>query len=816
MRYICIHGHFYQPPRENAWLEHIDLQESAYPYHDWNERITAQCYAPNGKARILDSEGLITRIVNNYAKISFNFGPTLLSWLELHHPEVYHSILEADRESQKNFSGHGSAMAQSYNHIILPLATRRDKYTQILWGIRDFKKRFGRNPEGMWIPETAVDLETLDIMAEQGIRFTILAPHQASVVSRVGARLWTDVSRGRVDTTMPYQLNLPTGRKINIFFYDGGTAQSVAFGGLLTSGESFARRLVGGFSERTAHPQLVSIATDGETYGHHHRFGEMALAYAIEYVEMNKLATITNYGEYLEKHPPTHEVRINEDTSWSCVHGIGRWRSNCGCNAGRHPGWNQEWRAPLRQALDWLRDTVAPKYEEKTRPLLKEPWVARNDYLSVIQDRSAGNVEQFLTRHASRQLTESEKVTALKLLELQRYALLMYSSDGWFFDEISDIETMQIIQYAGRAMQLAQELFGDDTEASFLKLLEPAKSNIPEKGDGRKLYETQIKPSVVDLTKVAAHFAISSLFGDYGKQAKIYGYTIDIDDYQRGQCGNVRSAVGRLRVSSEITLEKGAFNFGAIHFGDQNVNAGVGEYHDEDAYQTLVKEVTYTCTRADFAGTVRTLDRHFGTCTFTLRSLFHDEQYNVVERVLGPTLAEAETAYRQIYERRYPLMLFLDELKYPLPQAFQSAAEVILNSDLTEAFTSETLDIERIQKLMTDVKTWRVKLDSEGLAYWLELTLGDLMAQLAAKPVDVSLLKSLVASIGMVRTLPFGVDLWNVQNRYYEMLQSEYPDFAARLQQGDETVREWLNQFVALGRGLTIRVPAVVASSETK
>lgn len=467
-RYICIHCHFYQPPRENPWLEAIELQDSAYPYHDWNERITGECYAPNAASRILDGEGRIESIVNNYAKISFNFGPTLLSWLEDKAPDVYGAILEADRESREKFSGHGSALAQAYNHMILPLANRRDRYTQIFWGIKHFVHRFSRPPEGMWLPETAVDLASLDILAEHGIRFTILAPHQASRLRKIGGRAWRDVSGARIDPTMPYKLRLPSGRTINLFFYDGSISRAVAFEGLLARGENLAHRLLDAFSEARTWPQLIHIATDGETYGHHHRHGDIALAYALHYIESNNLAHITNYGEYLEQHPPTHQVEIFEKTSWSCGHGVDRWWTDCGCNSGTHPGWNQAWRTPLRNALDWLRDTLAPQYEEKARACLKDPWAARDDYIEVILDRSPENLDQFLANHAARKLNDAEKITVLKLLELQRHTMLMYTSCGWFFDDLSGIETVQVIQYAGRAIQLAQELFGEGIESQFL------------------------------------------------------------------------------------------------------------------------------------------------------------------------------------------------------------------------------------------------------------------------------------------------------------------------------------------------------------
>ena len=378
-KYICIHAHFYQPPRENPWLETIEYQQSARPYHDWNQKINAECYQPNGMARILDSNGRIVRIINNYSGISFNFGPTLLSWLAAEDPAAYGRIMEADKECLKLFSGHGSALAQAYNHAILPLCNHRDKITQIRWGISDFVYRFGRAPESMWLPETAVDLETLDFMAQMGLKFAILAPHQARRVRKRGERAWRTISNQDIDPSMAYEIRLPTGRRMTIFFYDGPISLGVGFQKLLSDGEAFVNRLMGAFSTERKWAQIVHIATDGETYGHHHPFGDMALAYALNSIESGAKARLTNYGEYLEKHPPTHLVEIWENTSWSCSHGVGRWRENCGCHTGAHPDWQQKWRTPLREALDWLRDRLENLYEDDALTFLKDPWAARND-----------------------------------------------------------------------------------------------------------------------------------------------------------------------------------------------------------------------------------------------------------------------------------------------------------------------------------------------------------------------------------------------------------------------------------------------------
>ena len=503
-RFVCIHGHFYQPPRENPWLEEVEIEDSAYPYHDWNERITAECYAPNAASRILDADKRIIDIVNNYARISFNFGPTLLTWLERNQPEVYAAILEADKESIKRFSGHGSAIAQVYNHIIMPLASRRDKRTQVLWGIQDFIFRFRRRPEGMWLPETAVDIETLEILAEQGIAFTILSPKQASRTRPIHDSRWTDVSTGNIDCSEPYLCRLPSGGSIVIFFYEETIAQEVAFSRLLENGEGFANRMMHYFSREQKQSGLLSIASDGETYGHHHRFGDMALVYALHHLESGNLARITIYGEYLSIYPPTHQVEIIENTSWSCPHGVERWRSDCGCctkgsiiqvTPPHPPGPSpvpetppgdkyceiisrQKWRAPLREAMDWLAQKLAVLYHEKMNSYVSDPWKARDDYIDVILDRSSGNIEAFFSNHAVRSLSKEDKVQVLKLLEMQRNGMLMYTSCGWFFEDISGIESVQVMRYACRAMQLAREVAGAEFEPEFIHILEKSPGNL--------------------------------------------------------------------------------------------------------------------------------------------------------------------------------------------------------------------------------------------------------------------------------------------------------------------------------------------------
>lgn len=803
-RYICIHAHFYQPPRENPWLEEIELQDSAYPYHDWNERVSAECYEPNATSRILDEKERIAKIVNNYSQISFNIGPTLMAWFERHAPALYHAILEADKGSRRRFSGHSSAMAQVYNHMILPLANQRDKYTQVIWAIRDFEHRFGLKPEGMWLPETAVNLETLEVLAELDIKFTLLAPHQAMRVKPMIGGEWEDVSGGRIDPSQAYLQRLPSGRSISVFFYDGPISHSVAFEGLLHKGEGFAHRLMNAFSEDRDWPQLVNIATDGETYGHHHRHGEMALTYALYHIESRNIAHNTNYGEYLEKHPPSWEVEIIENTSWSCAHGVERWRSNCGCNTGGHAGWQQEWRVALREAMDWFRDTIAPKYEKRASALLKDPWRARNDYIDLVLDRSQRSLESFLKRHARSALNEKETTTVLKLLELQRHAMLMYTSCGWFFDELSGIETVQVIQFAGRAIQLAEELFGESFEHHFLELLARAKSNIPEHANGQSIYDKFVKPARVNLAKVAAHYAITSLFEEYPDHAFVYSYSVDRERWQIFEAGRARLLVGRARFISVITREQATMSFAVLDAGSHNVIGGSREFKGEGAYNKMVEELSKAFNRAAYLEVARLVDRHFDGSLYSLRSLFKDQQRKIMARILENVLTEVEAYYRNAYKNHQPLMRFLTDLGYPLPKVLYSAAEFTINSELRKNLTEREFDLQQMQSILEEANRWKVPLDDEGLGLLFRRALETMMERFRSDMQNLALLKKLVEAVTLIRSLPFEVDLWRVQNLYYDVLNEAYLDFHTKTAKTDKPMKEWITNFSALGDRLGI------------
>src|SRR4030095_5478482 len=562
---------------------------------------------------------------------------------------------------------------------------------------------------------------------------------------------------------------LPSGKRITVFFYDGPISQAIAFENLLASGEKLASRLTSAFSDQgRSWPQLVHIATDGETYGPHHKRGDMSLAYALNHIENNKLAQLTNYGEYLEKPPPMFEAEIWENSAWSCSHGLERWNSNCGCNSGGHQGWNQNWRFPLRQALDWLRDSIAAGYEQKARTLLRDPWEARNDYIDGILTREPHIRDTFFHTHATHALSDTERTLAYKLLEMQRHAMLMYTSCGWFFDELSGIETTQVIQYAARTLQLYEQIFGESLEQTFLDRLELAKSNIPENKNGRVIYDKFVKPAIVDWRKVAAHYALRSLFEPYPEHERIYCYSVDLSDLDTNDTGRTKLTVGRAQITSEITLESEVLSFGAVYMGEHTMNAGVRVYEGEGDYSVLKQDLIEPFMRADFPEVIRIFDRHFGQSTYSLRSIFHDDQRKIVNVLLKSTLAESESVYRELYDKHVPMMRFLGDLRVPLPRAFQTAAAFALNSNLRYIFEDpENLDFARINALLEESRTFNIELDGATLAFALRNTIKRMSEQLLENPGDMQLMMKVETAAGLAKSLPFEVNIWRAQNNFY-------------------------------------------------
>jgi alpha-amylase/alpha-mannosidase (GH57 family) len=807
-RYVCIHGHFYQPPRENPWLEEVELQDLAYPYHDWNDRITEECYRQNAASRILGPDKKIIDIVNNYSQISFDFGPTLLSWLERHAADVYNSIIEADKKSREIFSGHGAAIAHAYNHIIMPLANTRDKRTQIIWGIRDFERRFGRKPEGMWLPETAVDLETLDILAEYDIKFTILAPHQARRMRQIKDGQWKIVERDKFDTTQPYLCRLPSGRTINLFFYHGPVASEVNSGTLLQNGEIFARKMAWIFTAKSEEPQLAHVAADGETYGHHHRYADMALAYCLHYIKSNNLAKITVYGEYLEKFPPTCEVEIYESSSWSCSHGIERWRSNCGCCYGRYPSGQQQWRTPLRQAMDWLRDRLASEYESKMAQFAPDPWKLRDEYLSVINNRTTETIENFISNFIHKELTFDEKVTFLKLMEMQRNALLMYTSCGWFFDDICGIEAVQIMLYAARAIQLAKETVNKDLEPEFENILEKAPTNTREFANGKAAYQSLVKIGSIDLNRVAVHLAISSIFTEkLDEKTDIYSYTAKTEIYDRVDAGIQSLATGRTTIQSNIVLEEYTVDFAVMYLGQTNlVCAAVGRMAD-DKFSSVQRDMRNAFLKGDAAGIMRLMNTVFNGSNYSLWHLFRDQQRHILYHMLETTWLEIEASFRHIYENNCTIMQVMHSMNIPLPKALSVPAEFILNQDLCKVIRDDETNLEKLQLLADEATRLSLQIDKPTLQFEASRKINRLMTRFESSPTDIELLQTIETTVKILLTIISEFNLQTAQNVFFAISKETCPQMSKKARMGDQAAQKWVGHFKNLAHcfGVTIQ-----------
>ena len=735
--FLTLHGHFYQPPRENPWLEEIETQESAAPYHDWNEKIHQECYQSNAKARVLDAKGVVVDIVNNFEKINFNFGPTLMSWLEAKHPGTYQRILEADRKSMARLQGHGNAIAQVYNHMIMPLASRRDKKTQVRWGIEDFRKRFGREPESLWLSETACNEETLEVLVEAGMKYLILAPHQAEAVRPLEGGEWQDVSTGTIDPKQPYRyfLKQSPDKFIDLFFYDGSISKDAGFGDLLFDAKRFMDRLESAQAKETEQPQLIHLAVDGETYGHHKAFGDRVLAYLLYKEAPRRGIEVTNYGAFLALKPPRFQVRLKEGqngegTSWSCAHGVQRWKENCGCRTGGPAEWNQNWRKPLRQALDWLREELAALYEREASSLLKDVWKAREAYIHVILDRSRENRDLFLSRWAVRPLNHEEKVRAFKFLEMQRHAMLMYTSCGWFFSELSGIETAQVLEYAARAAELARELTGHSLEEDFVSRLAEAKSNLAEFKDGRGVYEKRILPRRVSPRHIASFYAISAFVDDYyagESEGKFYCYNIRVFHERKESFGGVSLSFGHLRISSQITLEEHDFVFAAVHTGLYDFRCSVKPFMSFEELEHMEKEFFDALPSMHLVELFRKMDDLFGEDYYALKDLPHHQRVKIISILTGGIIEKISAAYENLYDENKRMSEIYRTIHLPIPEEIHYAAEHTLSRRLESAVFELAANgfnpkkVAPLNRVIDNAKHFGVKLKKENAGRFLSV-----------------------------------------------------------------------------------------------
>lgn len=796
-KYICIHGHFYQPPRENAWLEIIEIQDSAHPYHDWNERISAECYAPNTASRILDKVGgVIKNISNNYSRISFNFGPTLLSWMEIYDKVTYRAILDADKESIERFEGHGSAMAQVFNHMILPLANRRDRETQVIWGIRDFERRFKRKPEGMWLAETAVDTESLEILAEQGIKFTVLAPRQAKAIRVAGSGDWQEVNDQTVDTRRPYLCKLSSGKSITLFFYDGNIAQGVAFDGLLYDGKGFAERLVGSFDTNET-PQLVNIATDGETYGHHHKHGDMALAFALDYIEKVPEIGLMNYASFIAKFPPDHEAQIIENSSWSCVHGVERWKNNCGCNSGK-PGYTQTWRKPLREALDWLRDELAKIFEEEGGKIFRNPWEARNEYIKIILKRTEDKVKRFIIDQAFEEVVVNK---ALRLMEMQRHAMLMYTSCGWFFDEISGIETVQVIQYACRAIQLSKQLTDRDLDGEFQARLEQAPSNVPLYGDGANVYRKLVLPSKTNLSRVGMHYAVSSIFEDEPENLPLFNYQATNEFFVKKEAGEQKLVLGITKVKSLVTRSEKRFAFAVIYLGKHDLIGNLSLDIELDKFAGMQLRMIDAFEDGRLGDVISIMQTYFGPEKYSIWSLFKEEKRKILDTIAKEGMEDLESSLRRTYNRDYPLVNALSNNDIPIPTAYKTTFEYILNADLLKCFQSDRINIKTLERIVGEIERWSLHIEDPGNVERLagESIFRELQ-RVSNERDNLKRIQRLNRLFPILAKFKLEPNLYLSQNFYFKMSLEHKEEVHLELN------AEWLEQFSLLGDNLGVKV----------
>ncbi len=781
--HLVIHGHFYQPPRENPWTGEIERQESAAPFHDWNARIAAECYTPNARSRVLDSRGRIQDIVNNYERLSFNVGPTLLSWITAEAPDVFEAMLRADGASQKRL-GHGNAIAQAYNHMILPLATPRDRQTQIHWGIREFQHRFGRSPEAMWLPEAAVDTGTLESLVRAGMRYVILSPAQAARWRPMGESRWITPAEAELDSRRPYRWSLRDGRgraredvSIDVCFYDAPLSRGISFQHYLRDAGTLASRIANaatGCSE-----PLILIATDGESFGHHEKFGDMCLATLFAREAPQREFSVTNLTAYLASHRPTWEVELLPQSAWSCSHGLGRWQEDCGCSAGGGPGWTQRWRRPLREGLNRLRDALGQIFVEEGGSLLADVWTARDDYIGLLLDPSEATREAFFARHATHPLSREEQVRVLRLLEMEHQALLMYTSCGWFFSDISGLETVQNLRYAARAIELAEPFAPLDLEAVLLEHLERAQSNVPAWKDGQHVWESQVRPSHVRVEDAVARLLLEGVLGREMTGQTRYRWHLTPEPIVRKGA----LIMAGIRAVSQVTRETLHFAGACRRHGPFDFLAGIAPWPATGDWAGFLEGTAAALSAGDSDLTAWT-GRHAAR-QVRLRDFLADERRAILEEMLAETRGRLERACELLCVEALSAAEAMVNAGMRLPAWLATMLEATWSRQLTQALekldgVTEPARYAAAMELVAQARHLGLGLDLTAAAAWFDRMLVQRLKAIA-DTVNVQAWQEYLELLRIAGRLSLPLPERALQDRMFRLLRDRLPALVERV-----------------------------------
>lgn len=796
---ICIHAHFYQPPRENPWLEYVEVQSSAYPFHDWNERITSECYLPNSASRVVNNENKIVDIINNYSKIDFNFGPTLLHWMRKFHKDAYDAIVKSDEKSVREKSP--AAIAQCYNHMIMPLANERDKITQIKWGIKDFEYHFKRKPLGMWLPETAVDIATLEALAKEKIKFTILAEHQVKEIRKLTNDKF-ESPNGQLSLHSPYLCKLPSGKSILIFIFNGDISYRISFSNLLANGIDFAKALLSKFESKSDF-QIVSIATDGETFGHHKRFGDMALGACLKYLEEQKYE-IGSYSKYFEECNILYEMKLNENTSWSCAHGIGRWKEDCSCNAGAFPGGNQKWRKYLREGLDVVRDTLNIKYEDTIKLFQIDPWELRDDYIDVVLDRTNKNVDSFLQKHLKRKPTPQEQTTILTALEIQRHLMLMYTSCGWFFDDISGIETVQILRYAKRALQLSKD---EVLEKKFVDILEHAKSNDHTLKNGKIVWEKYVIPSMLTLENIISHYVIALLFADLEKISHLSCYEFSTLEINKETIGSNLLIKGRIKIKSLLTYETKELNFISMFLYPFSVYSYVENLNKEDEFNQFYKTIqTFFYNNKFLELNQYFLENKKYKNIYSFWDMFTDEKNKILQILVKNIFKSYKDLMKKELENKMQMFCEIKSQNILLPDMLNRSLDLYFYFELYELIQSDSFELSKCNILISRAKQWNINFQTEHLIVEAEKKLKELFNVWEKSPLNIHSMEKIINFLTIfVRQLNMNINLWHSQNTFFS-IKKAHKSTMDKIDKESPIPHKWNELFLHIADLLNFRI----------